>query len=359
MNALLYISSLIEDAPLTWWHGDGPVTQGDLDQAAQALAGQPLVLLLPSEAASHHRIEVPPGSGRWLRQAIHSALEEKLLDDLDQLHLAQGSLHQRRHCRLWVIRRDWLQPLLARLEDKGLVPTRIHIDADCVQGEQPTALYCAGRWLLGGTIVHPSALIEEELETLVTLLPDDLHRCEESPWPLLAEGAKHAIDLRQGGFSLGGRRRPPWRALALLAVLGCGASLLQDFGHRMVLEQRSVELHQANLDTWQQRAPDESRVVDLNRQVQARLQQNQTPHQDLARRLDTLARHWSNSSGALARVDQLDYQNGEGWTLRVIAPAFADLERLREGLGRAGLTVQADSTVRDDQVVSARLKIKE
>jgi general secretion pathway protein L len=357
--ALLHLSSLADDAPLTWWRGYDPVVKGDLDQAAEALVGQPLLLLLPAEAASHHRIDVPHRSGRWLRQAIHSVLEEKLLDDLDQLHLAQGPLLLRRHCRLWVVRRDWLQALLARLADKGLVPTRIHIDADCIPGEQPTALYCADRWLLGGGAEHPSALVEEELESLAPLLPDDLKRCADSPWPLLAEGAQYAIDLRQGEFALGSRRRLPWRALAVLVALGCGASLAQDIGHRLVLEQRSAELHQVNLATWQQRVPDESRVIDLKRQVQARLQQDQTPHQDLARRLETLAQNWRNSGGAVARVDHLDYLQGEGWTLRVIAPAFADLERLREGLGRAGLAVQADSTARDGQVVSARLQIKE
>lgn len=359
MHALLHLSSLADDAPLTWWRGYGPVVQGDLDQAAQALAGQPLLLLLPAEAASHHHIDVPPRSGRWLRQAIHSALEEKLLDDLDSLHLAQGPLRQRRHCRLWVLRRDWLQSLLARLADKGLVPTRIHIDADCIPGEQPRAVYCADRWLLGGAAEHPSALGEEELQTLAALLPEDLQRCTDSPWPLLAEGAQQAIDLRQGEFALGSQHRLPWRALTMLLVLGCGASLAQDIGHRLVLEQRSAELHLANLDTWQQRVPDEPRVIDLKRQVQARLQQDQAPQQDLARRLDTLARHWGNSGGALARVDRLDYLQGEGWTLRVIAPAFADLQRLREGLTRAGLAVQADSTARDGQVVSARLQIKE
>ncbi|WP_271409331.1 type II secretion system protein GspL [Pseudomonas sp. Q1-7] len=362
MQAWLYLSTPAPadgDWPLTWWRTGGDAVQGDLVQAAADLAGLELTLLLPAEAASHHEIDVPARSGRWLRQAIHSALEDKLLDDPDNLHLVQGPLRERRHCRLFVLKRDWLGQVLERLAGHGLVPARVHIDADCLPADRPLALFCAGRWLIGGALPQRLALGADDLADLKGRLPAALDWREDTPWALLAEGSRQALDLRTGEFALRPRRRVPWRGLALLVALGLAAQLVHDVGNRLLLEQRTAALAQDNLATWQQRFPDQGRVVDLARQVRARQQQAGQSDLGLAHRLDNLARLWKSSGGGLAEVGRLDYQAGEGWTLRVSAPAFADIERLREGLVRQGRIVLSDSAVREADGVSARLQIKD
>ncbi|EQM66204.1 type II secretion system protein GspL [Pseudomonas solani] len=359
MHAWLHLATPHDDSPLTWWLDAHAPEQGDLHQAATALAGQRLTLLLPAEAASTHEVEVPARSGRWLRQALRSALEERLLDDIDNLHLARGPLLDGRRCRVIALDRAWLQGCLARLAQHGLVPSRIHLDADCLPAGEPCALYCAGRWLLGGGAGQCAALPDAQWDALAELLPEGLIRREESPWPLLVEGAQRAIDLRQGEFAQRNGKRVPVGALALVAVLAGGAQLAQDLLHRHWLEQGSATLQQANLDEWQRRFPEERRVVDLGRQVQARLVAAQRPAQGLANGLESLANSWSAGGGSLARVQRLDYQAGEGWTLRVEAGSFADIERLREGLASQGLEVQADSSVRSAQGVSTRLRIAE
>ncbi|MCO1766752.1 general secretion pathway protein GspL [Pseudomonas aeruginosa] len=359
MQAWLYLTSTADDAPLTWWRADGDVRHGNLEQAAGELAGAELVLLLPAEATSHHEVEVPARSGRWLRQALHSALEERLLEDIDELHLARSGLRDGRFCRLFAVRADWLRERLAQLAAARLQPRRIHVDADCLPGDPPLALRCAGRWLVAAGSSQRLALDDAHLEDLESLLPQGLRRSEESPWPLLAEGTQHAIDLCQETFAARSAKRIRWPLLALLAIVACAAQLGQDIAHRLLLEQRSTELRQENLALWQQHFPNEGRVVDLARQVQSRLREDGQLPVDLARRLDRLANDWSAGGGATATVRRLDYQAGEGWSLQVGAPAFADLERLREGLTRQGLDVQADSSVRDVEGVSARLRIKD
>ncbi|MFU3618538.1 type II secretion system protein GspL [Pseudomonas paraeruginosa] len=359
MQAWLYLTSTADDAPLCWWRADHDVRHGDLGQAAADLADAELTLLLPAEATSHHEIEVPARSGRWLRQALDSALEERLLEDLEELHLARGGLRDARFCRLFAVRRDWLRERLARLAARHLRPKHIHVDVDCLPGDPPLALRCAGRWLVSAGSAQRLALDDAGLEDLGPVLPPGLRRSEAPPWPLLAEGARLAIDLRQGEFAAHAAKRIRWPLLALLAVLAGAAQMGQDIGHRLLLEQRSAELRQDNLALWQQRFPSEGRVVDLSRQVQARLRQDGQLPVDLARRLDRLADTWSAGGGATATVRRLDYQAGEGWSLEVGAPAFADLERLREGLARQGLDVQADFAVRGHDGVSARLQIKD
>lgn len=359
MHAWLHIASPHDDSPLTWWLGTHAPEQGDLQQAAAALAGHGLTLLLPAEAASLHEVEVPARSGRWLRQALRSALEERLLDDVDSLHLARGPLLDGRRCRVIALSATWLQARLAQLAQHGLVPARIHLDANCLPPGEPYALRCAGRWLLGGEPGLCAALPDTQWEALAALLPGGLERREESPWPLLMEGAQRAIDLRQGEFAQRGGKHVPVGALALVAVLAGCALLAQDLLHRHWLEQGSAALQQANLDEWQRRFPEERRVVDLGRQVQAQLAATQRPEQGLANGLERLAKTWSAAGGGLARVQRLDYQAGEGWTLRVDASSFADIERMREGLAQQGLEVQADSSVRSAEGVSARVRIAE
>ena len=153
MSHWLYLSPPADaDAEwsLTWWQADAPAQHGTLAQAAAQLRGQPLSLLLPMEMASYHQVSVPARSGRWLRQALQSALEDQVVDDLDDLHLAHGPLRDKQHCALFAIDRERLRQCLATLAAQDLHPVRVHIDADCLPADQPCALGWDQRWLIGG-----------------------------------------------------------------------------------------------------------------------------------------------------------------------------------------------------------------
>lgn len=359
-----------------WWQADGPLHQGNLEQAAADLDQQPLILLLPMEMASHHQVSVPARSGRWLRQALHSALEEQLIDELDSLHLAHGPLKDKRHCPVLALNRERLGYCLEQLAKHGLQPSRIHIDADCLPQDRPRALAWDGRWLLGGSAPLRQALGQDELGSLAPLLPADLHwqgpqppalapvqtqdwQADERPWDCLSLGSQQAIDLRQGEFQLRHRQAAPWRLALLLLLIAGGAQLLQSTGQRWYLDYRSDRLEQQSLALWQQRFADEGPATDLAAQVRAKQQQEVEEVIGSAHKLSQLAGQWSASHGALALVHRLDYQAGEGWSLQISAPAFADLQQLREGLIAQGLDASTDSSVRDTQGVSARLQIKE
>nr|WP_306092844.1 type II secretion system protein GspL [Pseudomonas sp. R5(2019)] len=345
----------------TWWTADCAASHGALAEAATHLKDHPVVLLLPTEICSHHQVEVPVRSGRWRLQAVYSTLEESLLEDPQTLHLAFGPWQARRRCRLFALPGEWLKQCLAQLAEHGLTPVRIHVDSDCLGKEKPAALLCAGRWLISGADHLRLALAPQDADQLHAALPADLHwhDRDEQPWQRLSEGAEHAIDLRQGDFSLRAPVRPPWRGLGALAALAMIALLLHTVGQRWLIEHHSVRLASENQRAFIQRFPDETRIVDLRRQLQTRMRQTHAPAHNLARRLEQLAEHWSLSGGALAIIRHLDYHATEGWTLAVSAPTFADIERLRAGLAARGLNVQAEGTVRQPDGVSAQLRIKE
>ena len=377
MSHWLYLSPPADaDAEwsLTWWQADATAQHGTLAQAAAQLRGQPLSLLLPMEMASYHQVSVPARSGRWLRQALQSALEDQVVDDLDDLHLAHGPLRDKQHCALFAIDRERLRQCLATLAAQDLHPVRVHIDADCLPADQPCALGWDQRWLIGGAAPLRLALSDAELPALSPLLPGPLHwfgaqapsgidsaqwHAQDTPWARLSQGSASAIDLCQGAFARPGKRRWPWRTLAVVLIIGCAAQLVQTVGHRLLIEQRSAQLKQQNLALWQQRFPDDGPVIDLARQLQAKLRQQGQGQAGMTRQLSQLAEQWAASSGALAVVHRLNYQQGEGWSLQVSAPDFADLQQLRERLVTQGLSVSAEASVRDSHGVSTRLKIKE
>ncbi|MCK9812588.1 type II secretion system protein GspL [Pseudomonas sp. MAFF 302046] len=359
-----------------WWQADGPLHQGNLEQAAADLNLQRLTLLLPMEMASHHQVSVPARSGRWLRQALHSALEEQLIDELDSLHLAHGPLKGKRHCPVLAVNRERLSHCLAQLARFGLRPSRIHIDADCLPQDQPRALAWDSRWLLGGSAPLRQALGDTELRALAPLLPTDLHwqgpcapalpgidvqgwHADERPWDCLSQGTPQAINLRQGEFRLHAPQTPAWRLALLMAVIVGSAHLLQSIGQREYLDRQSDQQQAQSQALWQQRFPSEGPVSDLAAQIRAKQQPQVAKITGSAGQLSRLAEHWSASHGALARVHRLDYQAGEGWSLHISAPAFSDLQQLREGLIAQGLDARTESSVRNAQGVSAQLQIKE
>jgi general secretion pathway protein L len=359
-QAWLYLPTMTVDmeSPVFWWQNEDQVEQGTLQQVA-GLTGVTLNLLLPAEVASHHHIEVPPRSGRWLKQAIHSMVEDQLLEEPDQVHLARSNLYGRRHYRLFAVQNQWLEHLLSVLEKIGLTPENIYIDADCLPATKPLALRCQNRWLIGGAFKHRMALDNQALEALAPLLGDDLQYSQESPWPILVQGSTEAINLRQGKFALNRPARMPWRTLVAIAFLAYLAQVAQDIGYTVILENSTKEIGEASTALWRQRFPEEAPIVDLKRQVQARSQQVEPHRSTFAQQLESLANHWVDSSGNQTRIRRLNYIPTEGLGLEVISPDFVTLESLREHLAKNGTNVQSEAAELTQNGVNARLKISE
>ena len=94
-----------------------------LDRASE------LVLMLPAQAVSWHRVELPKGLHKQkarLQAALQGLLEERLLDDPAQLHIALSS-QWKTSASTWVAVCDkaWLQAHLTALESEGLTAHRI------------------------------------------------------------------------------------------------------------------------------------------------------------------------------------------------------------------------------------------
>lgn len=117
--------ALTEDGRTPADHGRAPAALLPVPRGA----GAEIVAVLPVEAVSWHRVELPkglaPGTPR-LRAALEGVLEEQLLDDPDAVHLALEP-GARSGTPAWVAACDraWLRQALQALEGAGRTVTRI------------------------------------------------------------------------------------------------------------------------------------------------------------------------------------------------------------------------------------------
>jgi len=134
MSDTLIIQYRGPDAPLVWLALDergqvrvGPLTGHKLEPSA--LAGiERVVLLLPAERATVLRADVPARGRDQLAKAVPYAVEDRLIDPLESLHLAFDELAGGGQ-RVVALRQDLIAGWLADLRGRGVEPDAARLDA--------------------------------------------------------------------------------------------------------------------------------------------------------------------------------------------------------------------------------------
>jgi general secretion pathway protein L len=107
-----------------------------------------LVLLVPAQALSWHRLKLPLGlkrSGAQLLPALQGMLEERLLQDVSKVHFAlQPNWASAQQVWVATCDKDWLQSHLAALDAVGLAVQRVVPEFCPAQEGEPA------RWLAAG-----------------------------------------------------------------------------------------------------------------------------------------------------------------------------------------------------------------
>lgn len=194
-------------------------------------AGAEVVAIAPAAALSWHQVELPKGVGARsprLRPVLEGLLEDRLLDETDDLHFAlQPAAPQAGSAWVAVCSRTWLRSVLQALEASGRAVSRVvpeHAPEGepslSVQGEpEHPQLVCAGR---DGVVVLPLA---HASLPLLPPLPDNTPLVAEPAVAAAAEqvlghsprlqpvhlrllaSAQGAWDLAQGEFASSSRAR--------------------------------------------------------------------------------------------------------------------------------------------------------
>lgn len=362
MKTWLHLSpeGLVEPSdqwPCRVWRTPDDSTQTLLADAAVALDGQPVHLLLPMEMCSSLRSEPWPSKRRPSAQAIAFAIEEQLADDLEALHVCAGHRDVAGCYPVLVTHKARFKALLHRLATLGIDVCSVHVDADVLPVDCHAAVDWCGRRVVGGPVYL--ALSAHALEALEPLLAQPLQRLDEDQSRASIErglwGSQgQPINLLQGEF--GRARQPwPWSTVALAATL----LFVIDWGFMQVridyFERQAQQLYSQSVKRFQALYPEQTRIVDLPAQLKA-LQGNEAgqPLTPLAR-LASLSEHVIG--GADVDVLRMEFRRADGWKIQLAANDFSTLERLREQGQLSAMPVRIDNASKDGSRVLALLTL--
>lgn len=365
MNTWLYLTAeglatASADWPSCVWSATGERQLMPLNQAAQALNGRAINVLLPMEMCSWVRSDPWPSRRAPGAQAIAFAVEDQLSDVLEKLHLSIGARDRDGRYPVMVIGRERFAQVLALLADSGIEVRSVVVDADLMPGVEPVVVRWFGRWLVGGGIPARVAMTDDGLATLKSALPSDIRWIDERQDAVdvdhcLTLQPAQAINLLQGPFAPRGKRLPGrlcGLVLVTLLLLTWGANATRTH----FLEGETQRLYSQNEQRFKALYPDQHRIVDLGAQLAVLQAQTAEPQKTRMAGLVNLIEQVIGASHV--EVRRIEFRAGDGWKIQLTANSFAELEQLRERGRQQGVPVRIDNASKALNRVQATLTVE-
>jgi len=105
--------------------------EGELEQAAELAAGRKVVLLIPAREVFRARLDLPARGRRSAIRGARYALEDRIVGDVEDLHFAVGPAAGDQ-LEVAAVERQWLERLLGRVEEAGLLPVAVYGEGDAL-----------------------------------------------------------------------------------------------------------------------------------------------------------------------------------------------------------------------------------
>ena len=399
-NTLLIRTGQGDDGNCEWLPLDdagqpvGRVRSGDLTAAAAEANGLRVVVLVPGIDCLLTQATIPGRNRQKLLRAVPFALEEQLIEDVENSHFALGPALPGGRYPVVVIATRRIDAILDACRSAGLdvyqlVPDLLAVpcsgDAVCVVIDGDLALVRTGPY--SGFVVETENLglmlaAEEQPEdsparsVVIQLpagavLPDlgeaattaEISRYEGSALMLFSQGMGGGIiDLLQGVYSRNqewGKLWRPWRATAALLLAGVLLSNIVTGVDYFRLRNEREELNARMKSVFMESFPGTRRVVDPRVQMQQQLEQLQRRAGSGGRFLTLLARSADvlrtakdiEIAGASYRAGRLDVE--------LTAANLQVLDQLKQALSAHGLEVEIQSAAADaGHRVKSRLRIQ-
>ncbi|MGQ0428594.1 MAG: type II secretion system protein GspL [Gammaproteobacteria bacterium] len=372
----------------------GPVSTGNLADAAPIAAERPLVVIAPGASVALARPELPVKGGARLAQVAPYAMEELLAGEVEQFHFAIGGTDGSGRTPVAAVRREELRGWLDMLSAAGLAPQAIVADTLCVPDNpgKTVAVIDGGQLLVRAPGELPVALDAEPLTEAFTLAglegedrhvqlyvsqhdwhrsremiealrevtgSLDLHLLPDGALPLLAAAAVRpdALSLLQGEFARRTGWQAEWQRWRVAALVGLAALVL----HVGVRSYDLVRLYseQKRLDAAIEQAarialPDVLRIEDARAQVAQRLGGGAEDAGGLLAQLAAVGGALAGSPGPT--VDSLGWRN-RSLELQMTAASTDAFARFAQAIAARGLTANVASTLPTDRGVQAQVRI--
>ncbi len=373
----------------------GPVSTGNLADAAPLAAERPLVVIAPGASVTFAQPALPVKGGARLAQIVPFAMEELLAGEVEQFHFAVGRTDAEGRTLVAAVRRDELRGWLDALKSAGLDPQSLVPEPLCVPDNpgKIVAVIDAGQLHVRAPGALPVALDAEPLTeafALAGLEGEDRHvqlYVSQQDWqhsremiealrevtgsldlqllpdgalPLLAAGSvrSDALSLLQGEFA----RRTGWRAewqrwrIAAFLALAALALHIGVRGYDLIRLRAEEQRLDASIEQAVRIAlPDVERIVDARAQIEQRLAGGGAADpQGLLARLAAVGGAMSGATGPT--IESLGWRNGS-LQLQMIAADTDALARFAQALTARGLTANVESTTPGEKSVSAQINV--
>jgi general secretion pathway protein L len=379
---------------------------GELTQSLQMSAGRRVAVIVPATEALPTDSDAPAKSAAKLAQVVPFALEERVADEIENLHFAIGERSEAgARVPVVVVARERIDAWLAELRAAGLNPTAIYSAAQLVpsmpgqmiallDGDSLTLrvgdslplvmpalsitdgnemALATQQTAVAGLEPAPLGLLlytghdewqahQNEIDALrdrftgvkVQLLPS-------GPLPVLAPAAAggEAVNLLQGALAVASPIDLGWRAWRVAAALAGGLILLH-IGARY-FELSRLEKSEAALDTSIDEAfrvamPGQTNATNARRRVEQRLAEVRSGGGGaLLPALSALAT--ARNAVPAATIEGITFRDGS-LQLRIVAPDAASLDAIGQQLRAANFKADMLGGSSSGDAYRGRLQIK-
>ncbi|MBU1191461.1 MAG: type II secretion system protein GspL [Gammaproteobacteria bacterium] len=367
---------------------------GSLTEAAMLAAGLRVVVLVPAADLLLARAAVPTNNRQRARKAVPFALEEQLAEDVDALHFALGVRDSDGQWPVAVVAQARMDDWLAQLNEAGILPDRLLPESTALPLEPGSSslLLEADRVLLREQPWSAQIATPETLPVLLDMLvarseagvdlqvwhcggelpvwmepvSARIEPCKGGALAVLAKGlvaADAGVDLLQGAYSRKeqyGRLWRPWRAAAVLMLVGALVSAVQQGLHYRSLKAESATLTTQIEQIYQQAMPGGRMVnprVQMEQQLNSLRRQQGAGSTDFLGLIGQMGGVFSATPGV--ELSAASFRDGR-LDLELTANDVQTLDRLKQQLTeQGGLSVEIQSaTTGANQRVQGRLRIE-
>jgi general secretion pathway protein L len=414
MKEYVVIRLFGEDQRVEWMVADSDGTRrsnvaaGSLQQAAAAVGGRTIIVLVPSSELISTTVQIPARSASKIRAALPYALEENLAEDVEGLHFAIGNRQENNRLPVVVVAHDRMSAWLSRLREAGIEPEIVAaenhglpkipgtlsmlVDEDTImfndganaefvmQGVKPSDMLViagvlgepqkdgvekSGHLLAFCTheqserLSHDWIALRSELDSVdVNILPDGV-----LPKLAVTVAAGYGVNLMQGAY---GKRTEyssvfkPWKMAAMLLLAFGAVSMASKVVDYYRLSQDEAALRAQFTAEYQQIRPDDTREIVDPRALVDSLRRSfggsATNDVFLPGLRELGAALAANSA---AKIEAISYRAGI-IDLRLTSPDVPTLDKIQKAVsasGRFQASIQSTDQVADQ--INGRIQIRE
>ncbi|MDH5711270.1 MAG: type II secretion system protein GspL [Gammaproteobacteria bacterium] len=378
------------------------LSSGSLSDAAPLAAKHKTIVLLDSTRVHIDSVRLPIKKHQKLLRAAPFALEEKIADDVEDLHFVAGKTSSNGSTAIAAIDRSTLENILSRLNQHGIEPVAMIPDALCLTANTKqwavllhngrtsvqfntfdagefdrdatalileSALHQDGRQTPEKIILFTTDGDETDIQDIEKIIPENIELIKISynkhPLVIYCGEYKHALDLNllQGEYkpvtksSVNWQR---WRLAAALTIIFISLQIGITATRYQTLHNQNSRL-QVEIDKiYKQAFPESTRIVNARVQMEQKLNELKgTGHADSSTSLITLL---SEASPALSSEKDITIQainyKASKLDIDITGSTLKNIEQLNKKLNNGNIKAEIISSSSEKDKVKGSIRLQ-